>query len=140
MKLQQRLTAATAGLLLAMVPFSAVAEPPAHAKAGKKHHQEVVQTRHRDTIRQASVSHCPPGLARKNPPCIPPGQAQKHGISVGDVIVWDDIHVITRPGLYGLSIPPDGDRYAIVDGRLVRVDEGTGKILSILRLVSAILD
>jgi hypothetical protein len=23
------------------------------------------------------AGHCPPGLARKNPPCVPPGQAKK---------------------------------------------------------------
>jgi hypothetical protein len=23
---------------------------------------------------------CPPGLAKKNPPCIPPGQAKKYGV------------------------------------------------------------
>ena len=85
------------------------------------------------------VQNCPPGLAKKDPPCVPPGQAKK-GHVVGTAVDWDDVHVITRPGLYGLSEPPKGQRYAIVDGRLVRVDRESSKILSIIRLVDAILD
>ncbi|RNF33483.1 hypothetical protein A7A09_016755 [Paracoccus methylarcula] len=88
------------------------------------------------------TGNCPPGLAKKSPSCVPPGQAKKHGIrlGVGDFIDWDDVHIVTRPGRYGLSMPPDGNRYAIVDGQLVRVNRDSGKILSILRLVDAILD
>lgn len=85
------------------------------------------------------VQNCPPGLAKKDPPCVPPGQAKK-GRGVGNVVDWDHVHIVTRPGLYGLSEPPNGQRYAIVDGRLVRVDSQTSKILSIIRLVDAILD
>lgn len=61
-------------------------------------------------------------------------------LSVGDIIDWNDVHVVTRPGRYGLSIPPDGDRYAVIDGQLVRVSSDSGKVLSILRVVDAILD
>lgn len=85
------------------------------------------------------VANCPPGLAKKNPSCVPPGQAKK-GLVVGDIFDLKDIHIVTRPGLYGLGEPPAGNRYAIVDGRLVRVDSGTGRLLSIIRLVDAILD
>lgn len=70
---------------------------------------------------------------------MPPGQAKK-ALGAGSVIDWDDVHVVTRPGLYGLSEPPTGQRFAIVDGRLVRVDSQTSKILSIIRLVDAIVD
>ncbi|WP_167626654.1 RcnB family protein [Paracoccus luteus] len=85
---------------------------------------------------------CPPGLAKKSPACVPPGQARKMDgrVVVGDRIDWNHVHVVTRPGLYGLTEPPRGQRYAIVDGRLVRVDSGTARILSIIRLVEALLD
>lgn len=145
MKQQSRLIAATACLLLAASPISVFAEPPAHAKAkggaGQAKQQLVVK---RDNVeRLVTVSgNCPPGLAKKSPACVPPGQAKKHDIrlGIGDLIDWNDVHVVTRPGRYGLSMPPSGNRYAIVDGQLVRVNEDSGKILSILRLVDAILD
>lgn len=87
-----------------------------------------------------TASHCPPGLAKKNPPCVPPGQAAKGAVQVGEVLRLGNIHIITRPGRYGLGDPPPGDRYAIVNGRLIRVDENSGKVRSILRVVDAILD
>ena len=38
----------------------------------------------RDILRDYVLDHyrknCPPGLAKKNPPCIPPGQAKKFGV------------------------------------------------------------
>lgn len=46
---------------------------------------------------QTDFAHCPPGLAKKNPPCIPPGQAKKHGIEpyhLGQRVPADHIVVI----------------------------------------------
>lgn len=89
-------------------------------------------------VTRVQARHCPPGLAKKDPACIPPGQAKKMG--VGGVVDWDHVHIVRRPGLYGLTDAPKGQRYAIVDGRLVRIDESTRKILSVIRLVDTILD
>lgn len=95
------------------------------------------------------VQGCPPGLAKKSPACIPPGQAKKiyRGdrdgdivIHVGDIFDWDRGHRVRYPGRYGLDPAPYGSRYAIIDGRLVRVDDSTNKVLNIIRLVDAILD
>ncbi|SHL79386.1 hypothetical protein SAMN05444389_101384 [Paracoccus solventivorans] len=86
----------------------------------------------------ATVMHCPPGLAKKSPSCIPPGQAKR--LRVGSVLDWNRAHLVRRPGLYGLAGAPDGQRYAIVDGQLVRVDSGTAKVLAVIRAVEAILD
>lgn len=61
-------------------------------------------------------------------------------VHVGDVLKLDRIHIIRQPGKYGLGTPPDGDDYAVVNGRLIRVDGETGKVLSILRPVYAVLD
>ena len=150
-----------AAALIAAAPFAALADKPAHA--GKNGHAKVERTvKHKGNHAQKAgaarkgaqrdgsipvvvrdpvrvVQNCPPGLAKKNPPCVPPGQAKKR-IGAGTVIDWRDVHVITRPGLYGLTDPPAGQRYAIVDGRLVRIDRDSSKILSIIRLVDAILD
>ncbi|MFC0200211.1 hypothetical protein [Paracoccus rhizosphaerae] len=40
---------------------------------------------------------------------------------------------IAVPGTYGLGLSPVGHRYAIVGGYLVRIDDRSGKILSVLR-------
>ena len=100
----------------------------------------VVVDRGDPPVRVMAQRACPPGLAKKDPACVPPGQAGKGGIVVGDRIDWDRAHVVTRPGLYGLAVPPPGQRYAVVDGRLVRIDEDSARILSIVRLVDALLD
>jgi hypothetical protein len=55
------------------------------------------------------IEGCPPGLARKNPPCVPPGQVR----NVRDLFGWD------RPDFWGLSGLGDG-RYFYDDGYLVR--------------------
>ena len=59
-------------LLLAGAAALATAAPafakPDHAKHGKGH----------DSARGLwHANHCPPGLAKKNPRCLPPGQAKK---------------------------------------------------------------
>ena len=69
---------------------------------------------------------------------MPPGQA-RNGL-VGRVMNWRDVHLVRKPGLYGLADAPDGQRYAIGAGRLVRIDAGTAKVLSVIRAVDAILD
>lgn len=83
-------------------------------------------------------AHCPPGLAKKSSACVPQGQARS-GL-VGRVVDWRDVHVVRKPGLYGLAQAPSGQNYAIVNGRLVRIDSRTAKVLSVIRTVDAILD
>ena len=146
------LSASALALLTLTLPVAALADKPAHAGnngngKGKPAVERVerraperpdeVRRSVRETSRPVVVgtpASCPPGLAKKDPACIPPGQARKHDWRVGDSIDWDDVHVITRPGLYGLGDPPSGQRYAIVDGRLVRVVRETSRILSVVRL------
>ena len=111
------------------LPAAALADKPPHAgrKDGRGPGTAV-----------ANAGHCPPGLAKTSPACVPPGQA-RHGL-VGRVLDRDRIHYVRKPGLYGLAEAPDGQRYAIVDGRLVRIDARTAKVLSVIRAVDAILD
>ena len=80
----------------------------------------VVDDRGRGNLRDVDVVHvnrfseisprglidgCPPGLAKKNPPCMPPGQVRSN--------IWD------RPDFWGLNSLGDG-RYFYDDGYLVR--------------------
>lgn len=53
---------------------------------------------------------------------------------------YDNVHYVTRPGRYGLAPAVDGYRYGIVGNQLVRLDSETGIVLSVIRLVEAILD
>jgi hypothetical protein len=64
----------------------------------------------RDFVRlepRGLIDGCPPGLAKKNPPCVPPGQ-------VRNALGWD------RPDFWGLS-GLGGGRYFYDDGYLMRL-------------------
>lgn len=61
-------------------------------------------------------------------------------IKVGYPIQPDEMHQITRPGLYGLGRPPAGHSYAIIDWLLVRYHTQTKQILSVIRRVDEIHD
>lgn len=74
------------------------------------------------------VGGCPPGLAKKNPPCVPPGQAKKlYGVGqrlplgYGTPYAYNQIPYDVR-SRYGLS--PVGSYY-YGDGYLYRVDPRT---------------
>ena len=69
--------------------------------------------------------NCPPGLAKKNNGCLPPGQAKKRyavGRSLPRGIVVTDL-----PAELSVKIgrAPEGYRYGILDGDLVKLAVGT---------------
>ena|SRR5690625_621607 len=77
--------------------------------------------------------HCPPGLAKKNPPCIPPGQAKKyypgdiiHGWRHHDRIYHDD---------YGLRRPGAGHRYIRVGSDIYLIAEATQRVIEVINLL-----
>ena len=75
---------------------------------------------------------CPPGLAKKNPPCVPPGLAKK-----GDNI-HDHDHIFIDPDRYGLD---DGyGWYKLGDDLYVRTDKETGEIIQLFNAIAAVLD
>ena len=78
--------------------------------------------------------HCPPGLAKKNPPCVPPGQAKKY--SRGDYINRDYTR-INRPEQYGLN---RDDTYYRVGDYVYRVDKETQEVLDLIGAVDAVLN
>lgn len=90
----------------------------------------------------AKSGGCPPGLAKKSPPCVPPGLA-KQGARVfapGDYVGGYAYHRIRYPDRYALPPLAPGERYIIVGDQLLRVREDTYQVLSLIRLVQAILD
>ena len=98
-----------------------------------------------------TYANCPPGLAKKNPPCVPPGLA-RDGVSYEDWVSYDpdryDSLWIDRrdswlgsgydvdpnpdylllqsdqiASLYNLSPAPGGQRYGLIDGMPVLLDD-----------------
>lgn len=89
------------------------------------------------------ASHCPPGLAKKDPACVPPGQAKKHAKQVhhhyhrvGDRLDLNDFIRLTNPGRYGLEVR-DGWNYYRDPYGIYRVDPNTRKVLAVLELIDA---
>jgi hypothetical protein len=90
----------------------------------------------------AAPKNCPPGLAKKSPACVPPGQAKKwdgsgdkHRYRVGDRI--DDGYIIIRdPGRWGLN--PAHTYYRTGD-EIFRVDRETRRVLDFIGLASVLL-
>lgn len=93
---------------------------------------------------------CPPGLAKKSPPCVPPGLAKKryddddddeevvYRWRRGDYIYDDDYRLIDYPNRYTLPPLRQGERYAIVGNQIVKINSETGRILDLMRLLGAI--
>lgn len=88
------------------------------------------------------IANCPPGLAKKNPPCVPPGQAKKAysahrpHYNVGDRIN-SDYRIIRDIDRYGL---PNGQLYYLVGREVFRISPDTGRVLAFIGLVDALLN
>ena len=120
-------------LALSLVGSSALSAQKPKKQKGKSEETHVTVV-FSDTQREAAHSYfvtqhgrgnCPPGLAKKNNGCLPPGQAKKryvvghslpHGIVVGDLP--PELSVRIGPA-------PAGYRYGILDGDLVKLAVGT---------------
>ena len=74
---------------------------------------------------------CPPGLAKKAVPCVPPGQAMKWqmGERLPISTPWYEVRDWKR---LGLRAPLDGSRYVRVDNEILRVAIATGIVLEAL--------
>jgi Ni/Co efflux regulator RcnB len=139
--------------LLAAICFntSALAEKPSWAGGGKqgekgKHSEE----RHEDSYRpdggsyrfnddsrqligsyygeQARAGKCPPGLAKKNNGCLPPGQAKKwaKGRPLPPDLRYNDLpyELLRR-----LPPPPPQHRYVQVAGDVLLIAVGTSMVM-----------
>ncbi|MDO5529039.1 MAG: hypothetical protein Q4F71_06510 [Paracoccus sp. (in: a-proteobacteria)] len=68
-----------------------------------------------------------------------PSPAQTE-LRVGDRLTPAEVHIITHPGRYGLGTELRGSVYGVAYGRLIRLDEKTLRVQSIMRVVSGVLD
>jgi hypothetical protein len=73
-------------------------------------------------------SNCPPGLAKKNNGCQPPGQAKKwrRGEPLPQDVVYNDL-----PGVLidQLGLTPEGNRIVQIDSELLLINIATGMVL-----------
>ena len=134
-----------AGNILPAAP--AFADPPGHAKqhkgSGKQSERRggdslsisiSIGDRDRMILRDyyggiAARGHCPPGLAKKNNGCMPPGQAKKWALGrplPHDVIFHDLPHDLR----IRLSVPPQGYRYVRVAADILMIAVGTGMVVA----------
>ena len=87
----------------------------------------------------AAPKGCPPGLAKKAVPCVPPGQVKNGNYAPyarGDIIYRDYI-LIENPRRYNLD--PRGTYYS-TGGYVFRVDRETREVLDLIGAVAAILN
>lgn len=133
------IAAALIGVVAAAQPaVLALADPPAHAR-GKKGQQGERSARQgaiadadRDLLRSyygetARSGRCPPGLAKKNNGCMPPGQAKKW--SRGQRLPSDLTYHALPAELIARLHPPAGAQYVRVAADILLIAAGTGLVL-----------
>ena len=64
---------------------------------------------------------CPPGLAKKNNGCLPPGHAKR--VIVGQALPPGAVFVVPQRVRSTLPPPPVGYRYAVVNNQVVLVSD-----------------
>ncbi|OGS99099.1 MAG: hypothetical protein A3F73_00685 [Gallionellales bacterium RIFCSPLOWO2_12_FULL_59_22] len=152
LKLSARLCAFSLVALFAATP--ATADPPSrgegsqgnkHEKKSEKHSKD----RQDDSRRESAKTHfnddyrrivhdyygakfrsgnCPPGLAKKNNGCLPPGQARKW--AVGHPLPPGLRHYdLPNDLLIRLPVPPGGHRYVRVAADILLIAIGTSMIV-----------
>lgn len=96
---------------------------------------------------EAGPKHCPPGLAKKAVPCVPPGHAKRqkhshdHAWRVGDRLPRDVRYVIIDDyDRYGLPRPDRGTQYVRIDNDIFRIALESARILESVRVIGEILD
>lgn len=125
MKCRTKLTTIAA---LTLSPVSAM------AGKGKGKNKNAVEI-HRVTPNARIVTHCPPGLAKKAVPCVPPGRV-KNRYKVGDRIDRDYFW-INNPYRYGLK---RGDSYVRAGDYVYRIDPETRKVPNLIGAVADFLN
>ena len=96
---------------------------------GGKHFDDRQRAVVRDYFaREFRAGRCPPGLAKKNTGCLPPGQAKKWAIgqALPRDVIYDDLPARVRSQL---GAPPAGHRYVRVASDILMIAEGTGLVV-----------
>ena len=97
--------------------------------------------------RGGDAQNCPPGLAKKDPPCVPPGQARQ-GVtteewlnrhSIGDQVDDDEyVYLENYDYVYWNALPAlgDGEAYVVLNDGIIVLDRETSTILSLINMLA----
>jgi len=92
-------------------------------------HRNIIRNYYTEEYRSGN---CPPGLAKKNNGCMPPGQAQKW--QVGRELPRDVIfHDLPSAIVVQLGLPPAGHRFVRVASDILLIAVGTGIIVDAIQ-------
>lgn len=90
-------------------------------------------------ISKNKTGHCPPGLAKKNPPCVPPGQVGKRPV-VGGQLPGSGYRLVQNPSQYRLPKLGKGQSYYWNDNTFFRINRETREILELIDALGAVLN
>ena len=141
-------------LTLASLAPAAMAKNDKHGNGAKSQHGKsdhgkeakgndvriAIANSDREQIRRylGSHSNCPPGLAKKNNGCLPPGQAKKRYV-VGHTLPSSvTYYPVPRDLLVGLGPVPNGYQYIQVDQDVLLISEASHHIIDAVTLLSAV--
>ncbi len=113
------------GLSLFLYQSAPVLAQPADKPRFEEHQRNAVRDYYRA---ESSAKRCPPGLAKKNNGCMPPGQAKKW--QVGQRLPGDVIYHEIPPEIASqLGVPPDGHRYVRVASDILLITQNVGNVI-----------
>lgn len=82
--------------------------------------------------KQYSAGRCPPGLAKKNNGCMPPGQAKKW--AVGQPLPRDVVfYPLPRSVVIQLGAPPAGHKYVRVASDILLIAIGSSMVMDAIQ-------
>ena len=85
-----------------------------------------------------SNGFCPPGLAKKSPACIPPGQAAKY--AAGNNLPDREYDWILNPFDFNLPELGEGEAYVHIGDAFVKVDKKTLAIIDLFDALGRVLN
>ncbi len=89
---------------------------------------------------EAQPRHCPPGLAKKAVPCVPPGQVRK-AWRVGEPLPRGTRFVIIEDyRRHGLPRPGRGTQYVRVDNDVLRIAIATARVIESVTTIGRLLN
>ncbi|MBI1326346.1 MAG: hypothetical protein GC136_01745 [Alphaproteobacteria bacterium] len=91
----------------------------------------------RDYLSSDYRAHCPPGLAKKRPACVPPGQAKKWAVGY-PLPAGINFYPLPDSLLGRLGAVPRGYEYVRVDKDILLVSEASKKVIDAVTLLSAV--
>lgn len=103
-------------------------------QGGDRHH---FNDQHKVYVRDyygspSKSGNCPPGLAKKNNGCMPPGQSKKW--AVGQPLPRDVVfYEVPQPLVVQIGVPPSGYRYVRVAGDILMIAIGTKMVVDAIQ-------